>query len=86
MRIQKRAVDRTFQKAFAHYKPPEPMTVSQWAERYRILSKESSAEAGVWRNDRTPYLTEIMDAFTDHKVKKISVLVPIVHLLWHLRL
>ncbi len=73
MRIQKRAVDRTFQKAFAHYKPPEPMTVSQWAERYRILSKESSAEAGGWRNDRTPYLTEIMDAFTDHKVKKISV-------------
>ena len=67
------SVIRTFSCAFANYKPPEALTVSQWAEKYRVLSRESSAEAGRWRNERTPYMVEIMDAFTDPKVEKISV-------------
>lgn len=68
-----RPVDRTFAKCFANYKPPEALTVSQWAERYRILSRESSAEAGPWRNERTPYLVEPMDAFTDPRVRRITM-------------
>jgi len=47
--------------------------VSQWAEKNRRLSPESSAEAGPWRNERTPYLVDIMDAFTDPKVNKLTV-------------
>lgn len=73
MSKRKRPVDKTFSRAFLNYKPPESLTVSEWAEKYRILSRESSAEAGRWRNERTPYLVEIMDAFTDYKIKKISV-------------
>lgn len=38
-----------------------------------MLSRENSAEAGPWRNERTPYLVDIMDAFNDPKVEKISV-------------
>ena len=68
-----RGVDRTFAKAFSSYKPPENLTVSQWAERYRVLSRESSAEAGPWRNDRTPYMVEPMDAFTDPRVRRVTV-------------
>ena len=68
-----RAVDRTFARAFANYKPPEALTVSQWAERYRVLSRESSAEAGPWRNARTPYMVEIMDAFSSPEVRRITV-------------
>lgn len=68
-----RSVDRTFAKAFSSYKPPENLTVSQWAERYRVLSRESSAEAGPWRNDRTPYMVEPMDAFTDPRVRRVTV-------------
>lgn len=64
---------RTFSKAFEAYKPPENMTVSQWAEKNRILSRESSAEAGLWRNERTPYLVEPMDAFCDPRVRHITV-------------
>lgn len=70
------ALDRTFRRAFANYKPPEPLTVSQWAERYRVLSRESAAEAGPWRNARTPYLVDIMDAFNDPRVREISVVAP----------
>ena len=68
-----RAVDRTFSKAFANYTPPEPLTVSQWAERHRVLSRESSAEAGPWRNARTPYMVEPMDAFNDPRVREIAI-------------
>lgn len=41
-------------------RPPPSLTVSQWAERYRVLP-EDEAEPGPWRNSRTPYLIEIMD-------------------------
>lgn len=68
-----RPVDRTFARAFANYKPPADLTVSQWAEQHRVLSRENSAEAGPWRNARTPYLVDIMDAFTDPKVEYITV-------------
>lgn len=68
-----RPVDRTFSRAFANYTPPADLTVSQWAEANRVLSRENSAEAGPWRNERTPYLVDIMDAFTDPKVRKITV-------------
>lgn len=64
---------KTFTKAFSNYRPPENITVSQWAERYRVLSRESSAEAGPWRNSRTPYMVEPMDAFTDARVRRLTV-------------
>jgi phage terminase large subunit GpA-like protein len=41
---------------------PDPLlTVSEWADRYRMLSPKSAAEPGRWRTSRTPYLKEIMD-------------------------
>ena len=52
--------------------PPE-ITVTQWANANRRLSSETSAEAGQWRTSRTPYLAEIMDAFTQPAVHKIAV-------------
>ena len=55
----------------AHFKPPENLTVDEWADKYRRLSPENSAEAGPWRTKRTPYLAEPMKAFTDPKVRKI---------------
>lgn len=50
---------------------PENMTVSQWADKHRRLSPESSVEVGPWRTRRTPYLKEPMDAFTDPKVRRL---------------
>lgn len=73
---KQRPVDKTFAKAFVNYTPPEPLTVSQWAEKHRVLSRESTAEAGPWRNARTPYLVEPMDAFTDPRVKEIAIVAP----------
>lgn len=46
--------------------PDQILSVSQWAERHRMLSNRASAEPGRWRNQRTPYLVEIMDALSSH--------------------
>lgn len=61
----------TYSRAVRGFRPPEDLTVSEWADRYRRLSPESSAEAGPWRTSRTPYLKEPMDAFTDDRVRRI---------------
>lgn len=43
--------------------PDKPIRTSQWAAQYRILPPDSP-EPGPWRNDRTPYLVEIMDVLS----------------------
>jgi phage terminase large subunit GpA-like protein len=44
---------------------PDPLlTVSEWADQFRMLSQTASAEPGRWRTDRTPYLREIMDCLS----------------------
>ena len=63
----------TYSRAVRGFAPPEDLTVSEWADRYRRLSPESSAEAGPWRTSRTPYLKEPMDAFTDPSVRRIVI-------------
>lgn len=41
-------------------RPPERLTVSQAAAKYRMLNNPG-AYIGPWKNDTAPYLTEIMD-------------------------
>jgi phage terminase large subunit GpA-like protein len=55
---------------------PDPLlTVSEWAERYRMLSTKESAEPGRWRNARTPYLREIMDCLSPaSKVERVVLM------------
>ena len=53
---------------------PLPITVSQWADQYRILNTITSAEPGRWKTGRTPYLKGVMDAFTDPLVEEITVM------------
>ena len=44
-------------------RPPPRLTVSEWADRYRILPL-TAAEPGRWRTSRTPYLRQIMDVLS----------------------
>jgi phage terminase large subunit GpA-like protein len=53
-------VDAAWRRGLA----PEPqMTVSDWADRFRVLPPES-AEPGPWRTARLPYLKEIQDCLS----------------------
>jgi phage terminase large subunit GpA-like protein len=57
----------------AVFKPPPRLTVSEWADAYRQLSPESSAEPGRWRTARVPYLHGVMNALSDPSITRIVV-------------
>ena len=46
------------------YKPDAVLTVSEWADQHRVLSRKAASEPGLWRTARTPYLREIMNALS----------------------
>ena len=52
------------------WRPPERLTVSEWAEKYRVLV-EPAEEKGPLRIRRTPYLAPIIDACLDPQVERI---------------
>ena len=56
------------------FKPPPKLTISEWADSYRKLSPESSAESGSWRTSRCEYQREIMDTFNDPTTERIVVM------------
>ena len=58
----------------AMWSPPPDLTVSQWADEYRRLSPEASAEPGRWNTDRAPYQRGIMDAFTEPDIHTVVVM------------
>ena len=56
------------------FRPPPKLTVSEWADNYRKLSPESSAESGSWRTSRCEYQREIMDSFNSPGIERIVVM------------
>ena len=59
-------------RAFAAFKPPKKLTLSEWADEYAYLSAESSAEGGRWHT--LPYQKAMMDAITDPKIEQVTVM------------
>lgn len=56
-------------------RPDPPWTVSEWADKNRVLSSVSSAEPGQWRTSKTPYLREIMDSLSAYSpVEVVNVI------------
>jgi phage terminase large subunit GpA-like protein len=43
---------------------PPLLTVSEWADAWRVLSQKAASEHGRWTTDRTPYLREVMDCLS----------------------
>ena len=56
------------------WKAPPTLKISEWADKYRRLSPESSAEAGQWRTDRAEYQRGILDAFNNPNIERIVVM------------
>lgn len=57
----------------ARIRLPPRLTMSEWADRYRVLSSESSAEPGPWRTERAPYLREIMDTISGTEYNDFTI-------------
>ncbi|MDC9591538.1 phage terminase large subunit family protein [Xenorhabdus sp. XENO-10] len=56
----------------ADTKPPEPLSLSEWANKYAVLSKENAAQTGKFRS--FAYQDGMMDAITDPAVTQVSVM------------
>jgi len=54
--------------------PPPRLTVTEWAERNRVLSAKDSAEPGPYRVSRTPYALEPQDALSPYSPTEEVVL------------
>lgn len=67
----KTATANLFKRVFSVLKPPPDITMTEWADTYRFLSPESSAEPGRWHTYKTPYMAAIMDAISDVRVQKV---------------
>jgi phage terminase large subunit GpA-like protein len=55
-------------------KPPPKLTVSEWADAYRRLSPEASAEPGRWMTARAEYQRGIMNAVSDPAIEAVVVM------------
>ena len=53
------------------FEPPRDLTISEWADEYRYLSREDSSEPGRYRTSRFEALREIMDAALDPEVEEV---------------
>lgn len=70
----KTKTSKLFAEIFRKYLAPIPkMKVSDWADRYRIISA-GNAFAGKWRTHRALYQKAIMDAFSEKGVQRIVVM------------
>ena len=54
-------------------RPPPKMTITEWAEKERVISSEETSSPGPWYSDRVPYTVEIMNAISDIKTEKVVV-------------
>ena len=53
--------------------PPPILTISEWADQYRVLAGKAASEPGPWRTSRTPYLKAIMDKLSPRDPTQIVV-------------
>jgi phage terminase large subunit GpA-like protein len=56
------------------WKPPPRLTVSEWADEFRQLSSEASAEPGRWATSRAEYQRGIMDALAEPDIETVVVM------------
>ncbi|HTV07794.1 MAG TPA: phage terminase large subunit family protein [Candidatus Aquilonibacter sp.] len=65
------ALDEALGTGLALLEPPPQLTVSEWADRYAYLPRESSAQAGKWDTATAEYQRGFMDAGSDPTIERI---------------
>lgn len=70
----KETLNQAISRALKTFEPPEKITVSTWADKYRVLSAEETDRSGPWDTMAVPYLKFIMDCLCDESIREISML------------
>jgi phage terminase large subunit GpA-like protein len=68
------ALDRTFKASHKMFLPPDPLSLSEWADRYAYIPKESSASPGKFHTSTLEYQRGMMDAITDQNIETIVLM------------
>jgi len=72
MTVEVKTVD-LFKRLAKLVEPPPNITVTEWAEKNRVLSREASSEPGKYSADRAPYQRAIQDAMNDPEVTYVII-------------
>lgn len=64
---------KLLKKIFKLIQAPLDIKTSKWADEFRILSPEGSAEPGKWKTSTSIFQKEIMDAIDDGAVEKVTI-------------
>jgi phage terminase large subunit GpA-like protein len=65
-------LDAVIARAMGAWRPPPRLSLSEWADRFFVLSAETAAEPGRWRS--LPYQVELLNSITDPTVTQVSVM------------
>ena len=73
-RARRLADTRSLERAFGSaIRPPPNVSVSEWADRFRMLTSSQSAQPGRWRTSKVEYLRDIMDALSPNRPEQYIV-------------
>ena len=67
-------LQQVLQESLQYFEPPPKLTISEWADEYRKLSGEASAEQGQWRTERAEFQRGIMDAISDPLIHTVVLM------------
>ena len=73
-RQEKRLIEHLDEVISRSLRPPPKLTVSQWADTYRQLSRESSAVSGQWSTSKAEYQRGMMDAVSDSRYETVVLM------------
>lgn len=68
------ALDRAFKTSHKMFLPPDPLSLSEWSDRYAYIPKESSASPGKFHTSTLEYQRGIMDAITDADTETVVLM------------
>lgn len=70
----KKSTKKKIKKILKVLKPPLQISTADWADKFRVLSPESSSEPGKWRTDTAPYQRGILNAIDDGLVEEVTLM------------
>lgn len=73
--VSPKSFKKKLKKSIRHaLTPPPKLSLSEWCDKYRILSPEACATPGRWRTSNTEYLREIMDTVTNPAYEYVVIM------------
>jgi len=58
-------------RSVGKFKPPEKISPSEWANKYRYLSAKASAKPGKYSTNLTPWIPGMLDAIAEPNVREV---------------